>query len=345
LSFRSVGLVKKELVAMTLSLSFACPPYDRILPLVLGKVVPEGIRLTYLPLEVEEIFWRQLRHQEFDVSESSLSTYVMLRSRGDERFIAIPVFTSRCFRHSFVFINNHKGIRLPQDLKGKIIGLPEYQITAVVWLRGIFQDEYGVSPEGILWRTGGQESPGRKEKIELDLPPRIDVKPIPPDKTLSQMLESGELDAVFSARAPSTFLKGSPNVTRLFSNYREVEEEYYAKTGIFPIMHTIIISRKIYERNPWVATSLYKAFSTAKDIAIGSFDEMAALRVSLPWLHDEVQRTSKLMGQDWWPYGVDRNRKTLDTFLRYHHEQGLSARPMALEELFAPETLDEEFKI
>ncbi|MCJ7593140.1 MAG: hypothetical protein MUO52_00015 [Desulfobacterales bacterium] len=330
---------------MALSLSFACPPYDRILPLVWGKVAPEGINLTYLPLEVEEVFWRQLRHQEFDISESSLSTYVMLRSRGDERFIAIPVFTSRWFRHSFVFINTHKGIRSPQDLKGKIIGLPEYQITAVVWLRGIFKDEYGVSPEDILWRSGGQETPGRKEKIKLNLPPLIDLKPIPPDKTLSQMLDSGELDALISARAPSTFLKGSPNIARLFSNSREVEERYYAKTGIFPIMHTIIISRKIYEKNPWVAKSLYKAFSSAKDIAIASYDEMAALHVTLPWIHDEVSRTRKRMGDDWWPYGATKNRKTLETFLRYHHDQGLSGKLMALEDLFAPETLDDEFKI
>jgi len=330
---------------MTLSLSFACPPYDRILPLTWGKVLPEGIDLTYLPLEVEEVFWRQLRHQEFDVSESSLSSYVMLRSRGDERFIAIPVFTSRTFRHSCVFINSHKGIRSPQDLKGKIIGLPEYQITAVVWLRGIFQDEYGVLPHEVKWRSGGQEVPGRKEKLELHLPPQIDLKPIPPDKTLSQMLESGELDALFSARAPSSFLKGSPHVARLFENYREVEEQYYRKTGIFPIMHTIIIRRKVYETNPWVAVSLLKAFRKAKEVATSSYNERAALYVTLPWIHSEVDRTISLMGNDWWPYGVDRNRKTLETFLRYHHEQGLSAKPMALEDLFAPETLDEEFKI
>ena len=168
---------------MALSLSFACPPYDRILPLAHGRVVPEGIRLNHLSLVVEEIFWRQLRNQEFDISESSLSSYVMLRSRGDERFVAIPVFTSRFFRHSCVFINTRKGIQKPQDLKGRIVGLPEYQITAVVWLRGIFQDEYGVFPKDISWRSGGEEEPGRKEKIELQLPPDIDLKPIPPDRS------------------------------------------------------------------------------------------------------------------------------------------------------------------
>lgn len=330
---------------MKLSLSFAFPPYDRVLPLAYGTVMPEGIDLNYLSFDVEEIFWRQLRHHEFDVSEASLSSYVMLRSRGDERFIAIPVFTSRFFRHSCIFINTRKGISIPQDLKGRVVGLPEYQITAVVWLRGIFQDEYGVLPKDISWRSGGEETPGRVEKIELDLPSDIDLKPIPRDKTLSRMLDEGELDALFTARAPSSFIKGSPNVARLFEDYREIEKQYFKKTGIFPIMHTVIIRRSIYERNPWVAINLYKAFCQAKDIATRSYTETAALSVTLPWINAEVESTKNVLGEDWWPYGVVKNRKTLETFLRYHLEQGLSAKPMTLEELFAPETLDDEFKI
>lgn len=329
---------------MTLSLSFACPPYDRVLPLVSGRVIPEGIHLHFLPLTVEEIFWRQLRHGEFDVSESSLSSYVLLRSRGDERFIAIPVFTSRYFRHSCVFINTQKNIVSPQDLKGKTVGVPEYQLTANVWLRGIFQDEYGVFPRDIMWRSGGEETPGRTEKIEIRLPSDIHLEPIPPDKTLSQMLDNGELDALFAPRAPSCFTRGSPNVARLFENYREVEEHYYQKTGIFPIMHTIIIRRDIYKENPWVAMNLYKAFCQAKDMALSSYNESAALHVTLPWVSEEVERTKKVMGVDWWPYGLEKNRKTLEQFLRYHHEQGLSARLMTVNELFAAETLD-EFKI
>jgi 4,5-dihydroxyphthalate decarboxylase len=330
---------------MKLSLSFACPTYDRVLPLALGWVRPEGIDLNYLPLEVEEVFWRQLRHGEFDISDSSLSSFVMLRSRGDERFIAIPIFTSRFFRHSCVFINTKKGIRVPQDLKGKTVGLPEYQITAVVWLRGIFQDEYGVFPKDIRWRSGGEETPGRVEKIELRLPPDIDLEPIPPDKYLSQMLDDGELDAMFTARAPSSFIKGSPNVDRLFKNYREVEGEYYRKTGIFPIMHLIVIKRDIYEKNPWIAMNLYKAFCRAKDFVVKNYSETAALHVSIPWVIEEIARTKEVMGEDWWPYGLMKNRKTLETFLRYHYEQGLSARLMTIEELFAPETLDEEYKV
>jgi len=329
---------------MALSLSFACPPYDRVLPLVCGRVVPEGINLNFLPLPVEEIFWRQLRYEEFDVSESSLSSYVLLRSRGDERFIAIPVFTSRVFRHSCVFINTQKDIISPRDLKGKIVGVPEYQMTAAVWLRGIFQDEYGVLPRDIIWRNGGVETPGREEKIEIHLPSDINLKPVPSDKTLSQMLDNGELDALFTARAPSCFTRGSPNVARLFGNYREVEEQYYQKTGIFPIMHTIIIRSDIYKENPWVAMNLYKAFRQAKDMTVSSYTESTALHVTLPWVSEEVERTKKVMGVDWWPYGVEKNRETLEIFLRYHYEQGLSGRLMSINELFSPETFD-EFKI
>lgn len=330
---------------MTLSLSFACPPYDRILPLARGELAPQGIRLNYLALEVEEVFWRQLRNKEFDVSESSLSSYVMLRSRGDERFIAIPAFTSRFFRHSCVFVNTRKGIQRPQDLKGKIVGLPEYQITAVVWLRGIFQDEYGVFPQDVHWRSGGEEEPGRKEKIKLDLPPEIELQPIPPEKYLSKMLDEGEVDALFAARAPSCFQNRSPNVARLFKDPRKEEEQYFRKTGIFPIMHVIIVQREIYEKHSWIAVELYKAFCEAKKLVIGNYSRTEALHATLPWIHDELDRTAKIMGDDWWPYGIRKNRHVLETFLRYHHEQGLSKKLMTIEELFAPETLDDAYKI
>ena len=330
---------------MTISLSCACPPYDRVQALMTGEVVPDGMRLHFLPLPVEEIFWRQARHSEFDVSECSLSTYVMLRSRGDDRFIAIPAFTSRFFRHSCVFVNTHKGIQNPQDLRGKVVGLPEYQITAVVWLRGIFQDEYGVFPKDILWRRGGEETPGRVEKVKIKLPSDIRIESIPDDRTLSQMLDDGEIDALFTAREPSCFTRGSTNVARLFQKPRDIEEQYFKKTGIFPIMHTIIINREIYRQNPWIAVNLYKAFCQAKGIAMKSYTETAALRVTLPWVISEVERTKEILGEDWWPYGLASNKKTLETFLRYHHEQGLSDRLMMLEELFAPETMDEEFKI
>lgn len=327
-----------------LLLTLACPPYDRVRALQDGSVTPEGIDLNFLPMVVEEVFWRQLRHGEFDVSECSLSSYVMARSQGDDRFIAIPVFTSRFFRHGCIFVNTTKGITNPRDLKGKIVGVPEYQMTAAVWVRGFLQDDYGIYPHDIKWRSGGLENPGRADKISMSLPSEIHHEPIPTSKTLSYMLENGEIDALITARSPSCFVNGSPNVARLFPNYREVEEDYYRRTNIFPIMHTIVIKREIYEAHPWVAMSLYKAFCQAKQVATRDYNNSAALYVTLPWLTYEVERTRAIMGDDWWPYGIEPNRKTLETFLRYHYEQGLSVRRMTIEELFAPETMD-EFKI
>ncbi|MFH1833473.1 MAG: ABC transporter substrate-binding protein [bacterium] len=327
-----------------LRFAFACSPYDRMRALMEGSVVPEGIDLNFIPLEVEEIFWRQLRHREFDGCEMSLSSYAMARSRGDDRFIAIPAFTSRFFRHSCVYVNTSKGIGVPQDLKGRIVGVPEYQMTAALWVRGIFQHEHGVHPRDIHWRTGGEEAPGREEKIRLELPPDVDCEPIPADKTLSRMLDEGEIDGLFAPRAPSCFQSGSPNVARLFRDYAAEEEAYYRKTRIFPIMHCVVITRAVYEANPWVAMSLYKSCLAAKDRALANLRHTYALHASLPWLVREVERTREIMGEDWWPYGVEKNRDTMEALCQYSFEQGLSARRMKVEELFAPETLD-EFKI
>jgi 4,5-dihydroxyphthalate decarboxylase len=327
-------------------LTFSCLPYLHMHPLIDGTVTPEGIDLNFIPLEVEEIFWRQLKYQEFDGSEMSLSSYTMARSRGDDRFIAIPVFTLRIFRHSCVYINVHKGITRPAGLIGKTVGLPEYQMTACLWLRGIFQHEYGVNPSQIHWRGGGQEAPGREEKLKLRLPPDIDYQPIPHDKTLSEMLDSGELDALFTARTPSCFSKGSSNVRRLFENFVEMEKEYYLKTNIFPIMHTIALKRSVYEENPWIAMSLYKACLRSKNMVLEKLQQTggAPLYAILPWGGWEAERTRQIMGGDWWPYGIEKNRVTIDALCQYSFEQGLSARRMTADELFAPETFD-EFKI
>jgi len=326
----------------SLVLSFACAPYDRIFPLVNGVVKPEGIDLIYLPLEVEEIFWRQVKHEEFDVSEMSLSSYIIAKSFGDERFIAIPVFTSRMFRHSSIYVRRE--IEKPEDLKGKTVGVPEYQLTAIVWARGILQHDYGVHPKDVRWRYGGLEAPGREEKIKLQLPSEIDYGPIPEGKTLSQMLEKGEIDAIISPRAPSCYQRGSSSVKRLFENYREVEKKYYENTGMFPIMHTIVLKRAIYERHPWVANSLFKAFLEAKRICLENLRKLNALHVMLPWLHAELEETLKLMGEDYWPYGLEKNLKTIETLCQFSFEQGLSKRRVSVDELFAKETFN-TFKI
>src|SRR4051812_2343844 len=327
-----------------LRLTLACWDYDRTRALADGSVRPDGIDLNVLNLHVEETFFRMLRNREFDVAEMSLSSYCVSLGREDPPFIAIPVFPSRFFRHSCIFVSAKSAIREPRDLAGKRIGTPEYQMTAPVWIRGILQDEYGVDAASPEYWTGGEEEPGRDEKIKLDLPAKIRVRPIGPDQTLARMLAEGEIDALHTARLPSTFTSRPDAVRRLFADYPDVEKAYYRKTRIFPIMHTVVLRRDIYEANRWVAQSLAKAFARAQRIVYDNLYNTAALTTMLPWQVAQVEETRRELGDDWWAYGFSPNRHVLDTFLRYHHEQGLSKRRLRPEELFAPETL-EAFKI
>ncbi len=327
-----------------LKLTFGCWNYDRTRALADGSVVADGIDLNYLDMLVEETFFRMLRHQEFDVAELSLSSYTVSLFRSPQPFVAIPVFPSRFFRHSCIYVNAASGIRKPADLIGRRIGNPEYQMTAPVWIRGILSDHYAVPVDSVTYVTGGEEEPGRSEKLKLDLPPSIKVERIGPAQTLSQMLRDGEIDALYTARAPSSFRAGDGRVVRLFPDYREIERDYYRSTGIFPIMHTVAIRRDVYEANRWIAQSLQKAFIAAQAKTYADLKESAALKAMLPWLNHHVEEAIAEMGEDYWPYGFDRNRATLDTFLRYHHEQGLSKRRLAPEDLFAPESL-EAFRI
>ena len=327
-----------------LHLTVACGDYDRTKALQDGSVQPEGIRLNYIPLQAEEIFWRMGGHREFDASEMSLSNHITMVSRGNAPFVAIPVFPSRFFRHSCVFINTDSGIQKPQDLKGKKVGAPEYSITAAVWIRGMLQDDYGVKTYDMEWFVGGQEEPGRKERVALKLPPEIKSSPIAADKTLNGMLESGEIHALISARAPSCFVKGAPKIRRLFPNYKEVEVDYYKRTKIFPIMHVLVIRKEVYEQHPWVARSLYKAFCEAKERAIKAMHISNTLACTLPWLFAEIEQLKQIFGADWWPYGIEPNRHMLETLIRYMGEQGLMEKPLKVEELFAPNVVG-EFKI
>jgi 4,5-dihydroxyphthalate decarboxylase len=285
-----------------------------------------------------------MRYREFDCSEMSLSSYVVSLNAENSPFIAVPVFPSRFFRHSCIFVSAKSGIRTPQELKGKRIGVPEYQMTAPVWIRGILSDDYGVKVTDVEHLSGGEEKPGRDEKLKLDLPSSIRIKAIGPAQTLSQMIAQGEIDALVTARAPSTFASKPEAVKRLFPNYVELEKEYYRRTRIFPIMHTVVIRRDVYAANPWVAQSLYKAFVAAKAKAYELYDQTAALPAMVPWLVPQLEEARREMGEDWWSYGLEPNRGVLETFLRYHHEQGLSKRRFAPEELFARETL-QSFKV
>ncbi len=323
---------------MKISLTLACGPYDRTMPLALGDVRPAGIDLTYLRLPVEETFWRMTRHHEFDAAEMSMSSYLLRRSRGDDALVAIPVFTSRFFRHSCVFVRADAGIEKPEDLKGKRMGVPEYQMTAAVWERGFLEDDYGVRPSDMTWFRGGLEQPGRVEKLAVEIP-GVDLRDIDPSDTLSAMLARGELDATMGARAPASF--DGVRVKRLFPNYREVEADYFRRTGIFPIMHTVVIRKEVLEWHPWVARSLFDAFCQAKDEVMAELNNSAALAVMLPWMIGEVEEARVLMGDDYWPYGYEPNGKTLEALARYSHSQGLAARLVDPRELFAPSTLDE----
>lgn len=325
-------------------ITLACGDYDRTRAIKDGRVPVEGCAITYLPIEPEEIFHRAFKHREFDVCELSFSSYMRTVDSGNSPYVGIPAFVSRIFRHSGIYIRTDRGIREPSDLKGRLIGLPEYQITAVVWLRGIMQDEYGVRPTDIRWRQGGIEEPGRSERTPLKPIPGLDLEPIRPDKTLSGMLENGELDAMFSARAPSCFMRGAPNVGRLFPNYRDIEKVYYKKTGMFPLMHLVGVRRELAERNPWLPASLYKAFCQAKAFAMRDVREVNALPITLPWLVAEAEDTVKLMGEDFWRYGARENVKEIEALTRYAYEQGLVQRKLSLEDLF-PSSVIEVSKI
>ena len=321
-------------------ITIACGNYDRTQAIKDGIVKVDGCAVTYLPLYPEEIFHRAFKFHEFDVSELSFSSYLRTVAAGTSEYIGIPAFVSRIFRHSGIYVRTDAGIRRPEDLRGKRIGVPEYQITAVVWMRGMIQHEYGVKPSEILWRSGGQEQPGRHERTPLKPIPGLDLKPIGADQTLVGMLKAGELDALFTARAPSSFLAGEPHIARLFPDTRAAEIAYYKKTGLFPIMHLVGIHKSLAERYPWLATSVYKAFCDAKAIAMTNLRDVNALLVSLPFLEAETRETAAAMGEDFWRYGVRENLREIEALTQYAHEQGLIDREVGVEELFAKPTFD-----
>jgi len=318
----------------------ACGNYDRTEAIRDGRVKVEGCAVTYLPLYPEEIFHRVFKFQEFDISEMSFSSYIRTVAAGTSAYTGVPAFVSRIFRHSGIYIRKGAGIEKPEDLRGKRIGVPEYQITAVVWMRGMMQHEYGVKPTEIHWRSGGQEEPGRSERTPLKPIPGLDLKPIGPEQTLVGMLRDGELDALFTARAPSSFVKGEPHIARLFSNTREAEKAYYKKTGLFPLMHLVGIRKDLVERHPWLPTSVYKAFCEAKALAMADLRDVNALMVTLPWLEAETSATAAVMGPDFWRYGVAENMAEIEALTQYSYEQGLSERKVKVEELFARSTFE-----
>ena len=316
-------------------LTFACGPFDRTMALRDGSIRPDGIDLVYLSMQPAEIFWRMLQFNEFDMSEMSMGNYAMLVAQGDCPYVAIPAFPSRVFRHGYFFINTDKGISKPSDLIGKRGGVPEYSQTASVYMRGLLQHEYGVHPRDIEWVQG------RADRLKHPLPPDVRIEQAPPGTELGDMLEAGELDFLMTANNPLSFRRGAPNVKRLFPNYIEMEKDFYKRTQIYPIMHTVVIRRDIYERDPWIAMSMYKALCQAKDYACRWIMEGGSAKVTSAWLQPLIEEEQSIIGKDWFPYGILKNRPTLDAMLEYIYEQGLAHRRLKIEDLFVPSTLND----
>ena len=322
-----------------LKISIATNDYDRTRAVKEGRAKVDGCDVTYLNMLPEELFFRAVRYAEFDVTELSFSTHMLQTQRGDAQYLGIPVFLSRVFRHSGFYIRTDRGIETGADLKGKTIGVPEYQMTAAVWQRGILKDEFGIEPWEVAWRTGGLEETGREERTPINLPDKFDCQRIGSDQTLSEMLEAGKLDAVICPPVPSCLQRGAVNVGRLWPNFREVEQDYFRRSGIFPIMHILGVKKSLAVEYPWLPANLYKAFRHSKDLAFMDLEAQGALKVSLPWVTAELEETRAIRGPDVWSYGVEDNLTAIKAIIQYSAEQSLTEPGLKPEDLFAETTL------
>lgn len=322
-----------------LSLSVAVRDYDRTRPLTDGTVQIDGVDPVYMALDPEEIFFRAFRHAEFDICELSLSSSTVKTAQGSFAYVGVPAFVSRAFRHTSIYVRRDR-IKQPSDLKGKTVGLSEYQLTANVWARAMLEDEYGVKPSDINWVRGGLEEAGRTEKIAITLPKDVKLSNIAEGKTLNAMLAAGEIDAFIGPRTPSCFEQGHPNVGWLFPDTVATAKDYYKRTGIFPMMHIVGVRKTIVDQHPWLPAAVYKAFEQAKKVAIERLSDTSATKVTLPFVEEQIKAARDLMGRDYWSYGIEANRKTLEYFFAQHHKQGLSPRLVKLEELFHPATFE-----
>lgn len=323
----------------SLTISIAMGDYDRTRPIHDGRVPIDGVTPITQLLSPEEMFFRAFRHQAFDVSELSLSSYCVRLAQGDSPYVAVPVFLSRAFRHSSIYVRTDRGIDSPADLRGRRIGIAEWQLTANVWARGILED-HGVGPADIRWVRGGMHTPGRPEKIPVTLPPGVTLEPAPEGTTLDALLRAGEIDGYVGPRALRCFDEGHPRVRRLFDDGIAAAADYYRRTRIFPIMHVLGLRRTLAEAHPWLPGALLKAFSAAKAMAEEALADTSATKVTMPFVEDTLTAARRLMGPEIWTYGVAGNAHVLEAFLDLHHRQGLSARRLRLEELFHPATLE-----
>ena len=325
-----------------LQLSVAVGPYDRTRALIDGSVQIDGVDPVCMTLSPEEIFFRALRHAEFDICELSLSSFTLKTAQGGGPYVGVPAFVSRMFRHTSIYVRTDR-IKKPEDLKGKKVGLPEYQLTANVWARAILEDDYGVKPSDIHWIRGGIEHAGRPEKIAVNLPKDVRLENAPEGKTISAMLAEGSIDGFIAPRPPA-LPKGTPNVGWLFPDPVAAAKDYFKRTGVFPIMHLVGVRRTLAEAHPWLPGAVFKAFNESKAKALELLSDTSATKVTLPFVEERLSEARATMGEDFWSYGVEENRKTLENFLKHHHSQGLSSRLVKPEELFHPGTL-ESFKL
>ena len=326
-----------------LNLSVAVRDYDRTRPLSDGLVQIDGVDPVFMALDPEEIFFRAFRRAEFDICELSMSSFTVKTAQGACPYVGVPAFVSRAFRHTAIYVRTDR-IKKPSDLKGKRIGVPEYQLTANVWARAILHDDHGVTPADIRWIRGGLIEAGRLEKISITLPEDVKLEDAPPGRTLSSMLEAGDIDGVIGPRVPTPFERGHPHVGWLFADPVAAAKEYFKRTGIFPIMHIIGVRRELAEQHPWLPAAVLKAFERSKAIALEKLSDTSSTKVTLPFVEEQLIGARKLMGEDFWSYGVEKNRKVVDYFLGQHHAQGLSSRRVSVDELFHPATY-EAFKL
>lgn len=322
-----------------LQLSVAMGDYDRTRALYDGRVPIDGVDPVYMLLNPEEMFFRAMRSRDFDIAELSFSSYLVKHSQGDCPYIAVPVFLSRAFRHTSIYVRKDR-IQRPADLKGKRVGVPEYQLTANVWARAILQDDYGVRPEDITWVRGGIDTPGRPEKITLQLPPGVKIEAAPEGTTISELLDRGEIDGFIAPRPPSGAALRNPHIGWLFDDPTAEAKDYYRRTQVFPIMHVVGIRKELAQAQPWLPMAVLKAFTAAKAHALEQLSDTSATKVTLPFVEEQLKAARESLGEDYWSYGVQPARKTLETFVRHHHAQGLSRRLMTVEELFHPATYE-----
>lgn len=321
-----------------LKVSLACTQTDRSAPILDGRIPISGCKIIPLPGETQDIFRRALDDKAFDIAEMSMSSYIVTRSRGYEDYIAVPVYLSRSFRHSSIYIRADRGIGRPEDLAGKRIGLEQYQQTVALWVRGLLGDHHGVKTQDVKWRSGGLEKPGGGERLALTLPPGIDLEAIPKNQTLNGMLAGGDLDAVIATRPPSCFGSGKAPVARLFPNYMQAEIEYFKAGRTFPIMHVLIVRRRLADEHPWLPVEIFRAFCKAKAMALKDLTMMNISRISMAWIVEQAAQTREILGDNMWAYGLSESRHELEAMLRYAHNDGLIDAPLKPEDLFHPST-------